>query len=147
MKEAERQREIRNLSVLDWTTSVFGLFWGVWWAFFVDRSLENAPNQSTIFGWPVPTTWLWLMSAILVGLFTYFYVAWMWSARKLGPESKIKDVRPQITRLFLICIAFVVAMKLLSMKMGFLGAQADYGIALTVVWFVLILVQAFGPQE
>jgi hypothetical protein len=126
----------RNKSLIDWTSSLFGLFWGVWWGVFLGVLLSN-PIVATGGYSLLDTNVLLVCSAILIALFVYFYVRWLWAIRAIQSRTYTRTTKRRFLHALIIWICFSgVAWQLGAIHQAPIGIVI-YGIVLTICWMLL----------
>jgi hypothetical protein len=142
-KEAAKETEERNKHVVDWTVSVVGIFWGVWWAFFVGHILDSPVDDLPVGAFRLPKWGALVLSVLVVLYFVIRIVQWMWYVRSHWRGTTVEEVwdglQPVILCTFLLCA--LVAAGTLGFKIEL--DQMAYGLALTIVWPLSILGQVF----
>ncbi len=140
--------EIDHKSILlEWSTAVFAIFWGVWWAKTSDI-VFNGDNPITLGNhWILPSNSAATIMALYVALFTYIYINWMWKLRKLTLRSSFgKGIKTYIP-------ISIVVWGLLSAYKSFFDQgiikyhQFIYGEFLTISWIVITSIIIFQSAK
>src|SRR5262249_19372560 len=134
--------------IADWLTAMLGIFWSVWWGFFMNTVLNQAkaPYQfhvpflipaTTI---PIERSLYLTVNATVISFFAVVYVRWLWDIQRFA-YHRVKLREAVDTSIWLVLAIFF----LLS-SVGFGGNAFNispdliqYGATLTLLWPFLIL--------
>jgi hypothetical protein len=129
----------RRLVMAEWVTGVMGLFWAVWWSYFMTLVLASHRTSipfdlsgvvpSTVI--PITRSVYLLLSVVIVSEFVIAYVRWLWNIKS--------DLSNRFLFTFSMEFIFAIVALLAMVKMAEFGFKIHsdlslYGIALTVAW-------------
>jgi hypothetical protein len=140
-----KNREERNRLLVEWSTAVFAIFWGVWWAYAAESALNTNDDLQLIGTLMLPRWFVAIITALYVAVFTYFYVRWMWEARIFHWEIALRRFVRRFIPLGAVVVGLVINSAVLYARSELLLPQFVYGIVLTVGWVmttVLISLQS-----
>jgi len=130
-----QRREDRNRQLVEWTLGVVGIFWGVWWGFFVNEILASDKAIAIFFGFlSCPKAFFLVASAFYVGYLVFTLVRWMWSLRSLSALTPTGIFLNKLGPLVFPLGGFMGAIYVVSDAFGLGMEQAAYGIALSLMW-------------
>lgn len=133
----------RRVTVAEWVTAVYSIFWSVWWGFFID-GIVNAPGISfQLYSEEngINSVGISLGAlTVVVSLFAVFYVRWLWKMHKTTP------VVLTIEKFFLDSLYYGFITVILLAAIIFWGIVLTispllifYGVLLTLVWPFVVL--------
>src|SRR3989304_7515347 len=126
----------RNKSLIDWTTSIFSIFWGVWWGIFLNSLLQE-PIQATNPYSLLDTNKLLVISSLATALFVYYYVKWLWEIKSVYSRTYTRTAKRKFLYAFLLWISFACLAWGLAYIHNLSIGIVQYGISLTSLWMVL----------
>ena len=130
-----QRREDRNRQLVEWTLGIIGIFWGVWWGFFVNEILSSKKTVAAFFGFLLVSKALFLVvSALYVGLLVYTLVHWMWSLRSFSRLTRIWTFLTSVRDTVFVLGGFIAAIYVVSDAFDLGTAQAVYGMVLSFLW-------------
>lgn len=143
-----------NIQLIDWVSSVYGIYWGVWLGFFLDKMANSKPNgllvlSSIFLNKDLENYSLVLICSfsILVVSYTFFLVKWMWSVRTLSINSRVSSAinknKPTIILLILTSGMIILLGKIYSLNVIWIGA----GIWATAGWITVIIFVLFSDRR
>jgi hypothetical protein len=146
-KEAQAER---RTNIADWITAVFGIFWSVWWGFFINRVLDTKMEINIPFSFfSYRSTWdtesfknLYLVFSVMITCaFSIAYVHWLWNAQKTAYKiflvsSLVRFSAPLIFWMALFLTAVGMAAIFFSVPLSLIL----YGAILTFLWPVVVLI-------
>lgn len=146
-KEAQAERRV---NIADWITAIFGIFWSVWWGFFINRVLDTKAEINISFSilsfqsvWDVDSIkQLYLViSALITCSFSIAYVHWLWNAQKTAYKTFLVAslVRFSAPLIFLMAL-FLAAIGMAAIFFGISSSLILYGVILTIFWPVVVLI-------
>lgn len=84
LPSGNRQNEDTK-TLIDWVSSFYGMFWGVWLGFYVEQ-IGRLQLNSII---PVELSPFILVGfAIIIMIFSYNFIKWLWKMRNDSPSSR-----------------------------------------------------------
>lgn len=141
--KAAQEREDRNKHVVEWTISIVGIFWGVWWAFFVNCILQSKASTLAVYSIEVPK-WLTLMASVgIVFGFVRRVARWMWYVRTHSRRTQFGTVWDGLKPVLLWVVFLLGMVGLATLGFGLEEDQFFYGLALTALWPLSVLAQVF----
>jgi len=149
MKKArirKNKRAERNLHLIEWTAGILGVFWGVWWGFFMQNVLESQDTATLDFSISalgnsfhgtatLQKTQFLLISVVTIAFYVHYFVRWLWAIHAL----KRRNVRRRLFPVLLVMTGLCSAIHITARAFSVDNASAVYGIALTWLWPVVIL--------
>lgn len=141
---AERRR---NLA--EWVTGILGIFWSVWWGFFINEILTE-PNLS--FNIPlrfvVPNSYITitkdaylLLSALVVSYFAFTYAHWLWNAQKAAYQRVLlREFVVNAKLLFLSSLILIASIGLPIANPRISETLLGYGIVLLILWPIFVVI-------
>jgi hypothetical protein len=129
----EAQAE-RRTNVADWITAVFGIFWSVWWGFFINRVLEDNPSD-----W-IKNIYI-LMSVLITCSFSVVYVRWLWNIQKIAYKMFLLSSFIGFSAPLLFLIAFFLsAIGIAGILFSIPSPLILYGAVLTIIWPIVVVI-------
>jgi len=130
-----QRREDRNRQLAEWTLGIIGIFWGVWWGFFVNEILASDRATAVFFGLlSASKTFFLVVSALYVGFLVFTLVRWMWALRTLSRLTRFWSLLMDLRRPAFVLGGFIAAVYVVSDTFGLGMDQATYGAVLSLLW-------------
>lgn len=126
----------RNKSLIDWTTSIFSIFWGVWWGIFINSLLQDPIHATNSYSL-LDTNKLLVISSFVTALFVYFYVRWLREIKSLYSRTFTRTTKQKFFYAFLLWISFACLALALAYIHDLSIGIVQYGIVLTSLWMLL----------
>jgi hypothetical protein len=121
---------------VEWTTAVFGVFWGVWWA-DVAKSVVEGRGALLLWGrFSVSRPFGALFVASYVTFFSYTYVKFLWQSRSLHWDVALREFIKCTWRVSLAVLGLISASVYFYTVADLSLSQLVYGGVLTVSWLV-----------
>lgn len=144
----------RNLT--DWVTGIFGIFWSVWWGFFVNEILKSSvekaaatlPNISPPFSIQTTKLSFLIVSSVTLAVFASVFVRWLWEIHGTVFYgillSKFWDLSNKLGLVVLFLFFGIV-----SAGIGFRvpGELIWYGSLLTFLWPITVLITVWQLRK
>jgi len=129
----EAQAE-RRINIADWITVVFGIFWSVWWGFFINKVIENEPSGL------MKNLYL-LFSVIITCCFSVAYVHWLWNVQKTAYKKFLVSLLIRYSvPLFFLMLLFMGAVGIARIIFSIPSPLILYGTVLTFIWPIVVLI-------
>lgn len=140
----DRKNAIPDSTLLiDWISSIYGVFWGIWLGFFVEQLGKNTISEI------IPKK---IASVIPIGfsllliLFIYNFIKWVWLMRYIGDKSKGYEIFLGIKKcpLFIITVVgiyFFGYLYNIDMIWRNMGAWA------TIAWPFVIIISLISDKR
>jgi len=129
------RREDRNRQLVEWTLGIIGIFWGVWWGFFVNEILASKQVMVVFFRFlPVSKAFFLVVSALYVGFLVFTLVHWMWSLRSFSRLTRMWTFLRGVRATAFVLGGFIAAIYVISDAFNLGAGQAAYGAALSLLW-------------
>lgn len=131
-------REDRNRLLVEWSTAVFAIFWGVWWAHIADGILSMKCRLVLTEGLKLSFQFIAIISVAYAALFTFFYVKWMWHARTFHWNIGLRSFIGPFVPLSVAVIGPLLVSYALRSQAALPARQFAYGAALSVAWILTV---------
>ena len=142
-------RADKAANLCDWSTSLFTVFWGIWWAYVVDAFVDMQPTYS-LFATPAARdSWFLLKQAVLasnagwIAIFVVVYVKWLWALRKAAKRQKIERCFSSTAILLFVLFLLLSWCWIIFTFIGAAPSILLYGSLLTLLWPLIVLVTTF----
>lgn len=130
------QQNSDTRTLIEWTSSIYAIFWSIWLGLYVDKLSTFAPINL------IPTNWI---SPIAIGfflivlLYTYHLVKWLWLMGTVNPDSPVKVAIKLQGKAFFLVILIMAAIHGLGTiyKVPFIWTGLGY--LSTIGWPVSII--------
>ena len=140
-KEAQAERRV---NIADWITAIFGIFWSVWWGFFINRVLDTKAELNISFSilsfqsvWDVDSIkQLYLVISALITCSIVYFNAQKTAYKTFLVASLVRFSAPLI---FLMAL-FLAAIGVAAIFFGIPSSLILYGVILTIFWPVVVLI-------
>jgi hypothetical protein len=137
MADATNQNTADNSVLIEWTSSVYGIFVGVWLGFFVEQLVENRG----VFLIKALSEYYFTFIvgySILFSVHTFYMVRWLWIMRGFSPDGSFSEALAKFKagRKFAVSnlVALLLVGYLFSVKVlwVYMGVWAIFGWLLVV---------------
>lgn len=144
---ANRNRWTRNVALIGWIISMFGIFWGIWWSFVVLEVLTATKPEMTGLAAYLPRGVYACIIALYAGIFTDGFVRWL---------DRISGFSPRTTAWRLIGAqgvalghlgGFVMITAAMTALFNLGWSQFAYGTTVTLLWFAVSILAATRPRQ
>jgi len=130
------ERVERNKTVIEWSSNLFGIFWGVWWGMYVENIIRSTTSEVDVFIM-VNKIVIVIILALGIFIFTHTYVNWMWQIRILTSTTTNETTRKYIK--FPIITQIVLSGLLIALGVSFHidASLLVFGLFLSGLWMSL----------
>ncbi|MBU0973880.1 MAG: hypothetical protein KKC20_24795 [Proteobacteria bacterium] len=77
------QTMTKTTTVIDWSSGIFAIFWGVWWTTVYEAAISKAVELNIQTPFIFKPGILSALLPIIVAAYTLLFVMWMWKIRSL----------------------------------------------------------------
>lgn len=138
-----------NTRLIEWTTEIYGVFWGIWIGFSVQQIVTGCETPLNDYKWaglwlPYLPLGLSVGLSILASVYTFFLIKWLWGMRFIQPHEAYPSVFAKLGKVARFWILVVAAMVLVHVfcHVGWhwiwMGVWSTLGWIATVSALVLI---------
>ncbi len=144
-KKGTTVESVENLTILiDWTSSIYGIFWGIWLGIFLQKIWENLSNPEAIAKLPsfIPTSYLpYLLPglALLICLYTYNFVKWLWMMRYITKKSTSSHRITFEKYPIFLSLILLVAIIFSGIAFGISSIQVGLVLGASVFWPITVI--------
>ncbi len=145
-----RDRENR-ITLADWVTTVFSIFWSVWWGFFMNAIFNDKSKQIIIYinsnlVLNIHREFYLLINVLWICLFCFFYVRWLWSVHRTA--ISVTFIRDFL--IYFLPLSCSTAGMLSSVVMMYYANIISpyiitYGVLITLSWYLIVIISLWGP--
>ncbi|NMC57961.1 MAG: hypothetical protein GYA51_00990 [Candidatus Methanofastidiosa archaeon] len=126
----------RNKTIIEWSSNIFGIFWGVWWGMYIDNVMISEIESNNF---PITLNKVIIMGvlALSIVIFTHSYVEWMWKIRILSRSTTNETTRKYLKFPIIALIVISILLTSLSIRFKIETSLLIYGLLLTGFWMTL----------
>ncbi len=143
-----------NTVLIEWTSAIYGIFWGVWLGFFSEQLITQCNMVPVLSAFPVVKDVVNILYpgmlagiSLLIVVYSYFLVRWLWGMRRIVPNSGYQEVFQKLGTALVFWLASVVGLFILG---GFCAIRMLWvwvGIWATLSWLVVITFVVLADKD
>jgi hypothetical protein len=132
-----------NTRLIEWATEVYGIFWGIWVGFSIDRIVAGSETPLRDYVWsgialPYLPLGLSMGLSLLASLYSFFLIKWLWCMRFIQPNTGYREVFAKLGKAVYFWILVVIALILVQVFCSIGWQWVWMGIWSTLGWIAMV---------